>query len=146
MTKLVEAMKDFEKNVRTPGLIKFPIKVKSIEPLSALHSGSEQVGAWVSVRPVGDEKTYLGVYLGDLIIETNYYYQLKQKSLKLMPHTNPAIWVPDLNKVVWGCGSWWGIISTPEQLRTITDADIQDIWYVKALKDLSAMSHPEKTA
>lgn len=50
---------------------------------------------------------------------------------------NPAIWVPELEKVVWGDSSWWGPIEKKEDAeRLITDADIQNVWYVKALKRL----------
>lgn len=51
--------------------------------------------------------------------------------------TNPAIWVPDQNRIVWGMGSWWGIIEKEEDLKKITNQDIENVWYVKALKALA---------
>jgi hypothetical protein len=49
---------------------------------------------------------------------------------------NPAIWVPDLKRIVFGMESWWGVIDNPDDLKQITDADIQNVWYVKALQGL----------
>jgi hypothetical protein len=46
---------------------------------------------------------------------------------------NPAMFVPDLKTIVWGCGSFWNRITSEEQLRQITDSDIGDVWYIKAL-------------
>jgi len=50
---------------------------------------------------------------------------------------NPAMWVPDLNRVVMGWESWWGEIKSEEDLRQISDADIENVWYVKAIKALT---------
>ena len=86
-------------------------------------------GTFVSVRPCGDEfdeKTYLGIFVGDVAIG---------KTLSLH---NPCIWVPDLDQYIFGCESWWGVISNEDELRKITDADIENVWYVRALKALSA--------
>jgi len=58
---------------------------------------------------------------------------------------NPAIFVPDLGEIVLGCESWWGPIKNEEELRQITDGDIQNIWYVKALKQLSEAKNHEPT-
>ena len=46
------------------------------------------------------------------------------------------IFVPELNEVVWGCGSFWQKIRSKEQLKNITDGDINNVWYVKALKQI----------
>ena len=57
--------------------------------------------------------------------------------LQMTEYTNPAIYVPVLDKIIWGYGSWWGPIKSEEHLKQITDEDIQNIWYVKALKQLA---------
>ncbi len=49
---------------------------------------------------------------------------------------NPAIFVFDLKKVIYGYESWWGEIKSEEDFRKITDLDINNLWYVKALKEL----------
>jgi hypothetical protein len=137
MEELSSALDDFVKYVKVPGQIRFPIEVSSVRTLEGQRPGAPAVGSWCSVRPCQDDKTYLGVYLGDLTVSVDHYYHTREKVLTIAPHANPALYVPDLKRVVWGCESWWGTIEGPEHLRQITDADIQDLWYVKALKDLA---------
>ncbi len=123
----------------------FPIEVKSIKSGPSPHyreGFGAKVGDFVSVRPCGEEchdKTFLGIYLGDF--PCSLYVDFKKETGELtvdFSMMNPAIFVPDLNKVIRGYESWWGTIKYPEQLYQITDADIDNIWYVKALKILSA--------
>jgi hypothetical protein len=100
---------------------------------------------WVAVRPCeGDGKrTYLGFLLGDMALGTSVRFDRESGVLSVSPAMhNPAIWVPDLGRIVMGCGSWWGPVKGPEDLRKITDADINDVWYVRALKDLSKAATP----
>ena len=49
---------------------------------------------------------------------------------------NPVIFIPDLMRVVLGIESWWVVIKKPKDLKKITDADIQNVWYAKALKSM----------
>lgn len=101
---------------------------------------SGKQGDWVKVRPCADEykdKTYLGVLLGDLALSTSATIRGK-KTLEISHSMyNPAIYIPDTKTIVMGCGSWWGSIDKPEDLKEISDKDIDNVWYVKALKDLS---------
>jgi hypothetical protein len=76
--------------------------------------------------------------LGEIGIQHNVFYNPEEKQLAVYFGSNPAIFVPDLNKVIFGYESWWGEIKSPEELREITDDDIQNVWYVKALKMLEA--------
>lgn len=96
---------------------------------------------WVSIRPCSKElgdKTYLGWLLGDIAMSQMARIQ-KDGTLEIsMAMHNPAIFVPELGRIIYGCESWWGAIETPEDLRKITDADIDNVWYVKALKDLTS--------
>lgn len=124
--------------------IEFPITVKEIknDPLYRNHNKpnglfGEKCGTMVSVRPCGEEygnKTYLGILLGDLPLDIQVMYSSKTEVLEIMSFNNPAIFVPDLKQIIWGCGSWWSEIENEEQLRQISDNDIQNVWYVKALK------------
>lgn len=100
---------------------------------------------WVSVRPCAAEaqgKTYLGWLLGDLAL--GQIAQLgKDGTLAVsMAGHNPAIFVPALGRVVYGCESWWRRLETPEDVRQITDTDINNVWYVQALKDLASPQPP----
>lgn len=117
------------------GTLPKPITVKVVDQRKK-PGRSEGVGNFVSVRPVGDEKTYLGILLGDMEAFASTQYSAKSETLFVMHSTNPAIWVPDLNRVVRGYESWWSPIKSEEHLREITNDDIDNIWYVKALKSL----------
>lgn len=107
-------------------------------------------GDFVSVRPCDEEcegKTYLGVFLGNLALSMSIGYDAK--TMTLFPqHTmhNPAMWVPELKRIVMGCGSWWGEIKNPEDLKNITNQDIENVWYVQALNALSKDAPTAKEA
>lgn len=98
-------------------------------------------GDFVSVRPVGEVyggKTYLGVLIGEIANTPAALFDKATGVLTVMAGLpNPAIFVPDLGKVIFGYESWWGRIADESQLREITDNDIQNVWYMKALKQLS---------
>lgn len=98
-------------------------------------------GAWVAVRPCDDAKTYLGVFLGNAAtgICANYHPESGLLNVGLGLY-NPAMWVPALRRVVFGKESWWERLKKPEDLRDITDADVEDVWYVKAMRELSKES------
>jgi hypothetical protein len=134
------------RDVKVSGEIAYPIEVATIEILDdARRRMGSRVGAWVSIRPVKDEKTYLGVLVGDLPLYSFATYNTQTKALSVIPHRNPAVWVPDLGRIVWGCESWWGVIDSPEGLREISDADISNVWYVRALKDLTTAKQQEES-
>lgn len=97
-------------------------------------------GTFVSIRscrPEHGDKTYLGVLLGDLALAQSAHFDAASGVLTIEPaYYNPAIFVPDLSCVLMGSESWWGTIDSEADLKQITDADIQNVWYVKALKSL----------
>ncbi len=96
-----------------------------------------KIGALVKIRPCGDEyknKTYLGFYLGDLPTQIVSSLNSKTSVLKISTMTNPAIFVPELKKIVFGYESWWGEIKDEKELKEITSDDIDNVWYVKLLK------------
>lgn len=99
-----------------------------------------QCGDMVAVRPVAKEhgdRTYLGILLGEIAQGTSVGFRKSDGTLVYdMSWHNPAIFVPDLDTVIFGISSWWGLISSADQLRDITDADIDGVWYVKALKQI----------
>lgn len=93
----------------------------------------------VSIRPCAEEfgnKTYFGFYLGEMstVVSCRYLPPTGEIVADLDGH-NPAIFVPDLGMVIFGYESWWEPINGPEDLKQITDQDIDNIWYVKALKE-----------
>lgn len=111
------------------------VKYQDIKYNQAFHG--YEMGAWAAIRPVAKEynsKTFLGIFLGELPFQS--VLSVDKKVLNVHAAGNPAIYVPDLKKIIFGYESWWHVIKTPEDLATITDKDIENVWYVKALKEL----------
>jgi hypothetical protein len=113
-----------------------PITVKSVQVRKSSTNGLHETGSYVAIRPVKDEKTYVGILLGDMLTAPDVRHSKKSGTLFVDFVSNPAIWVPDLGRVVWGYESWWGTIASEKDLKRITDQDIENVWYVKALKSL----------
>jgi hypothetical protein len=127
----------------------FPFVVKDMKfpeidkIFNALSFGPGEVGDWVSVRLANDadKNTYLGIYLGDWA--GSFAASINHSTGELVITAglgNPAIYVPDLKKIVRGYECWWGLIKGPDDLQQITDQTIQNVWYVRALKELSEPS------
>ena len=122
------------------------VKLESVEIANAHETirvsgifGDDKPGMMVAIRPCDEEckgKTYLGMYLCDAPTGVIGCQVGNKIVLEMTDYNNPAIYVPELGRIVWGYGSWWEEIESEEKLRQITDADIQDIWYVRALKQL----------
>lgn len=100
-------------------------------------------GTFVSVRPCNPEykdKTYLGLYIGEIALGFSVQREKLEDETEALTIErtmyNPSIFVFALNKVIFGIESWWGVIRSEDDLREISDADINDVWYVKALKQL----------
>jgi hypothetical protein len=94
-------------------------------------------GAWVAIRTCepSETDTYLGLFLGG--VATGFTTAITDDAMELQFSShNPAIYVPELNRIVFGYESWWGEIKSPEDMRKITNKDIENIWYVRALKEL----------
>ncbi|AOY77210.1 hypothetical protein [Clostridium formicaceticum] len=121
--------------------IEYPIEVSKINAnADKIGLRDNRIGEFVKIRPCGKEyqnKTYLGLYLGDLPIGHSISHNPETKELNVSFNTNPAIFVFDLNKIVYGMESWWGIINNENDLKEITDNDIDNVWYIKALKQLN---------
>jgi hypothetical protein len=133
--------------------IKFPVEVSGIDwdvddPITdkSWQSQIHPVGSFVAVRSCKKEhgdKTYLGILIGWVPIYNEVTYDEETKRMTFHHKgDNPAIFVPDLKTVVLGCESWWGEIESEKHLREITNDDIQNIWYVKALKALAEKKEP----
>lgn len=100
---------------------------------------TRDTGSFVKVRPCSDEfeeKTYLGILVGDAALSSSVSIE-DEKIVCSWAMYNPLILIPELNKLVTGSASWWGIITKPEDLEGISDKDIESVWYVQALKSLN---------
>lgn len=105
-----------------------------------------KTGDLVKIRPIGDwaeGKTYLGFYLGDAA--TSAGLKMEDDVIKCyIGARNPAIFIPEVKKIVYGYESWWGRIKSTDEVKEITDDDIDNIWYVKALKALKGDDNADK--
>lgn len=118
------------------GITELDVKALS---LPKLEKGYRNPGSFVAVRPANHDRTYLGLYLGDMPIGIGAHKRLEEGKLVLsrVSPTNPCIYVFDLHQLVYGIESWWGEIETEKHLRQITDHDIDNVWYVRALKQMA---------
>lgn len=100
--------------------------------------GYREPGFFVKIRTVndGEEGTHLGVSIGDGPLSVSVRVSPDGVAEVSPAMHNPAFWVPALGRVVYGCESWWGQIKSPDDLKDITDQDIENVWYVQALKSL----------
>lgn len=127
--------------------IEYPIQVNSIKYNKPKQLMMGRAGSLVKIRPCNKEyggKTYLGLYLGNQPWSQTVSYNKELGELTVGMATNPAIYVFDLQRIIFGAESWWGIIESLEELKDITDDDINSQWYVKALKAMHN-EEPEET-
>lgn len=114
-------------------------KIKKIgHPEGKPIDATSQTGSFVKVRPCGKEfkgKTYLGIFIGDAALSSSVSIE-EDEIVCSWSYYNPAILIPELNKITYGIESWWGEIETPEDLEEISDKTIENVWYVQALKSL----------
>lgn len=98
-----------------------------------------KTGDAVKVRPVGDEydgKTFFGIMIGN--VATSIRHSISGEVMTAeFSQRNPAILIPELNKIVYGYQSWWGKVDEDGFDDVITDETISNVWYVKALKNLT---------
>jgi len=126
---------------RTIGRIQMLVDANDIKELA--HPKNEalqkpvfgKMGALVKVRPCGEEygnKTYLGFLIGEIALGSSITTIDDKIQLNFSSY-NPAMFVPELKKVIYGAGSWWSEIESEEELKEITNDDIENVWYVKLL-------------
>lgn len=142
-TDLMELLEQMMEDTSETKAFEFPITVKDLEVDDDLPRGelaTRNEGKLVKIRPCSEEdnpedKTFLGIHLGQMQIGLHMCFSEETGILQLVPHLNPAIFVPSLGKIVWGMESWWGVIESEEELAEITDEDIQNVPYVKILRE-----------
>ena len=120
--------------------IEYPLTINGIENKKIDTTGLfHTCGELCSVKPCGEEykgKCYFGIYIGDLPIAISSSYNEETGILTNRTTDNPAIFVPELNKIIYGCESWWRKIDSIDEFKDISDEDISNTWYVKMLKDM----------
>ena len=118
--------------------IQYPIKVNKIEydPLKSWNQ--YEPGTPVRIMPCAKkykEKTYRGMYLGNLPIQNYISYKEETKQLNVCAMNNPAIFVFELEKIIYGCESYWNVINDPNDFKEITKEMLDNVWYVQLLKE-----------
>ena len=120
--------------------IEYPIEVNFVNIKNINDSyRKDDIGKPVRVRPCGDEycgKTYVGIYLGDLFMQNTVSYRRDTMELSVIPITNPAMFVPELNKIIYGAESWWSIIKSGDDISDITNNEINNQWYMQLLSGI----------
>lgn len=100
---------------------------------------NSRTGSFVKIRPCDDKydnKTYLGILIGEAALSSSV--SIKDGAIICSwSMYNPAILIPEMSEVVYGCESFWGEIESEDDLRELTDQNINNVWYIKALKQLS---------
>lgn len=130
--------------------IKYPVQIHGIDIHHQIWNKKDKnIGRLVKIRPCNEKyenKTFLGFYLGDLPQGLSVSLNKKTEILHVQTgYRNPAIWIPELQEIIWGCESFWGLIESKEQLKDITDETIDNLWYVRALKEsLGSKNKKEK--
>lgn len=118
--------------------IEYPLTINGIENREIDTTGlGHKTGCLCEVKPCGDEyeeKSYLGFYLGDLPLSIYSSYNEKTGILTNSTMTNPAIFVPELGKIIYGCESWWREIKSTEDFKGISQGEIENTWYVQLAK------------
>lgn len=101
----------------------------------------------VKVRPCGEKyggKTYVGFLIGDIALSSAIKIT-ENKIVCEWAYHNPAIYIPETGDVVYGAESWWSEIESEEDLKgVISDEDIQNVWYMQALKEISSKKEKQE--
>ena len=122
--------------------IEFHLRIQELKEIA--HPENEVIqkpifgksGSLVSVSPCAEKygnKTYLGFLIGEIALGSSITISENKIQCNWSGH-NPAIFVPELSEIIYGCGSWWQAIESEDDLKQITDFDIENVWYVKLLK------------
>lgn len=118
--------------------IEYPISVNKIENHRITTEGlGHKCGALCVIKPCDKKyhgKSYIGIYIGNLPINIITSFDEEQGILTNRTMDNPAIFVPELKKIIYGCESWWKEIESPDDFKEITIEDIENQWYMKILK------------
>ena len=155
MSKFSKAMKEHKEKFTDMTQLEFPLNISGVEskfkrPATTSPSIGPRVkcGDLVRIRPVQEEfkeKTFLGMYIGELPIDLYYEIEKENNKLHVRTYNNCAFYVFALHCMIFGCESWWAKIEGDEDIeKAITDEDIDNVWYVKAIRELAKMQSSEE--
>jgi hypothetical protein len=90
--------------------IEYPITVNGISVERGFDPYADKIGRMAKIKPCAEAysgKTYYGVFLGSLQIGSHVSYNETDGTLVVVPHHNPTFYVFELNKIIYGCESFW---------------------------------------
>ena len=120
--------------------IEYPLTINEINNEKIENYGvSAKIGSLCEIKPCNEkynDKTFIGIYLGEMPIQILSSFNEETRILTNSTLNNPAIFVPELKKIIYGCESWWKIIEKIEDFKNISNEDIENTWYVKLLKNM----------
>lgn len=129
-SSICETCKDFVSKY-----IEYPVEVSAIHKnIDTANLNRTKIGKLCKVRPADSKNTYIGIFLGNLPIDILISHSAHTKVMNVSFIENPAIFVPTLNKIVYGYESWWRIIDPNRVSKDISDDDIENVWYMKLAK------------
>ena len=97
--------------------IEYPITVSKINQNEFLDLYKKKVGSKVELtlcEKGHENKKYTGILLGELPVQTAVHYYQQSQELNVSMVGNPAIWVEELNRIVYGYECWWYITELKE--------------------------------
>lgn len=138
--------------------IEYPITVNEIvqTPIDATGH-SYEVGNLCEIRLCSDPQpyvktsddeshindTYIGIYIGDLPLMITSSFDQKSGTLTNTAIPNAAFFVPELKRIVYGSESFHRKLDNIDNLKGISNEDIDNIWYVKLLRAASTNTEGE---
>lgn len=126
--------------------IEYPIKVNKINYDEFHFDKRRHETMFVAITPCAKEyenKTFLGLYLGDLPCSPTASYNEKCNELTVKAMHNPAIYVFELGKIIFGMQSWWKPLKSLDEFAAITKEDIESQPYMQALRQMSKPNPPK---
>lgn len=115
--------------------IGYPLTISNLEIKAPEPWGIDP--ALCRARPAKDAKTYLGIYIGEIPRYTTASFNEESGTLKISSACNPMIYIPELDRTVFGDESWWSHIEPGEDITDITDETIRGQWYMKLLEKMA---------
>jgi hypothetical protein len=116
--------------------IEYPLTINGIDYSKFDRYNLDKPG-FVAIRPCDEKyegKTYLGLLVGDMPLSPTVSLNVNTNRLTVGLMTNPAIFVFKTKEIVYGCESWWQKITSPDDMKDITDDIIDSQWYVAMMK------------
>lgn len=123
--------------------VQLPIIVSQIDIVGdqRMENRYGYAGKLVRVRPLVENPnnlTYVGIYLGELIDAPKVFYYSGPNKLRIDNSYTPAIFVPALNRVVWGSNVFWDRPANDKDLfREVTQNEIDSVGYERLTRPVT---------